>query len=257
MTPLKQILGEQLAEYEKVFKKYNMKSASDDEGNTERLDTLTHSVKVEDRVTAAKDEFNSDENLSKLAKDSEATVRRAILDNTEIVNKLNILIALLWDGDNSVKEKAQEIFSKSEEGQVKFAKEGTKEEKLRVCKLPSISGTAQLLLAKDSDKEVRRALLYHKYLTAEALTKLAEGNDAEFKELILAHPSCSEGLKKKLTSRPKSSEGSRRTLTSSPKKRTLSVQCERCQHLVNGGFCNFFNSTAPTKEYTDVCRNRK
>jgi SpoVK/Ycf46/Vps4 family AAA+-type ATPase len=82
MTPLKQILGEQLAEYEKIFKKYNMKSASDDEGNTERLDTLTHSSKVEERVSAAKDEFNSDENLLNLAKDSEVTVRRAILDNT-------------------------------------------------------------------------------------------------------------------------------------------------------------------------------
>jgi hypothetical protein len=105
---------------------------------------------------------------------------------------------LLEDGDNSVKEKAQETFSKSEEGQIKIAREGTKEEKLRVCRLPSISGTAQLRLAEDPDKEMRHELLNHKYLTGEALTKLAEWNDEEFKEIILAHPSCSEEIRRKL-----------------------------------------------------------
>jgi hypothetical protein len=86
---------------------------------------------------------------------------------------------LTQDADAGIKAKAEEKLTQSEEGQIKIAKEGTTEEKLRICKLPSISGTAQLILAKDPDKAVRRALLDHQYLTAEALTKLAEWNDEE------------------------------------------------------------------------------
>jgi hypothetical protein len=103
---------------------------------------------------------------------------------------------LAQDADADIKASAEGKLTLTEEGQVKIAKEGTTEEKLRICKLPTISGTAQLILAKDPDSEVRCALLDHQYLTTDALTKLAEWEDEAFRELIFRHPIHGKKVKK-------------------------------------------------------------
>jgi hypothetical protein len=194
ITPLEKVLEEKINKNREKFGKYHLRSAKFADGDWQMFDVDGQSDEAKE---AASDERCPAHILERFAKDGSPEVKRALLENPG--SPPSVFLILAQDTDTGIKAKVEEKLTQSDEGQIKIAKEGTKEEKLRVCKLPEIRGTAQEILAKDPDKEVRRALLEHKYLTEGALTKLAEWNDNEFKEIILAHPSCSEEIKRKLT----------------------------------------------------------
>jgi SpoVK/Ycf46/Vps4 family AAA+-type ATPase len=194
ITPLEKVLEEKIKMNREKFGKFHLRPAKFTEGDWQMFDVDGQSDEAKE---AASDERCPAHILERFAKDGTPEVKLALLENQSCPP--SVFSLLTQDADAGIKAKVEEKLTQSEEGQIKIAKEGSKEEKLRICNLPSISGTAQEILAKDSDKEVRRELLNHKYLTEEALTKLAEWNDEEFKEIILAHPSCSEKIRGKLT----------------------------------------------------------
>jgi hypothetical protein len=183
IKPLAEVLKEKIEKNREKFGQYQLRPAKFTKGDWQMFDIDGQS---DDAKEAAGDERCPAHILERFAKDGSADVKRALLENPSCPPGAFAILA--QDADADIKASAEGKLTLTEEGQVKIAKEGTTEEKLRVCKLPTISGTAQLILAKDPDTAVRRALLAHQYLTTDALTKLAEWKDEAFRELILKHP---------------------------------------------------------------------
>jgi SpoVK/Ycf46/Vps4 family AAA+-type ATPase len=195
ITPLKVILGDRLREYEAIFKKYRIKRASRDKNNLEMLESQVHSLDVEERLKAARDEFITEEFLQKLAKDPDTRVKLAVLDHPQCGP--DIIILLKDDPDEAVKTKADEKFGRPEKGIIEIARTGTPEQKKKLPDLRNLPEEAQMLLAKDPDRDVLIALLRYPYLSEPAWKQLLDKaeKDENLKQLILAHPKCPQNIR--------------------------------------------------------------
>jgi ATP-dependent 26S proteasome regulatory subunit len=233
VTPLKTILGEKLKEYEDAFKKYKIKSASISKDNMEMLESQVYGADPKERIKAAHHEFITEALLLKLAKDPEAEIKLAVLENPNIREYFNIILALRKDPDPTVREKAGGIFRDSTEGIIEIARNGAKEQKLKLPELPKVPDEALGILANEPDKDVRMALLKYKYLPVEIWKTLANDTDENVQKAVMEHPQCPKNIRKNLQKR-----------------------CESCVHFIPHLVWCKFNGYSCTSEHC-ACRNFK
>ncbi|MDR2019303.1 MAG: AAA family ATPase [Treponema sp.] len=184
LTPLKDVLEEKIKRNRKKFGQYKLISASESEANIQRFETDSDGDE-EKQLDAARHEKCPDGILLKLAKKGSNKVKLAVLDHPRCGP--DIIMLLREDPDEGVKAKAIEKFGGSEKGIIEIAKNGTKEQKMKLPELRNLPEEAQMLLANDSDKDVLKALLRYPYLSEPVWKQLVAKaqENAVLKQLIL------------------------------------------------------------------------
>jgi hypothetical protein len=189
IKPLKEVLKEKIEKNREKFGEYKLTSASFDEQSYD-MDSQPD-VAVEKRAATAADPRCPETYLLRLAKDPEEQVLLALINNPQC--PAGIIMNLLDCPFDAVKARANERFFETEEGFIKHAKEGTKEQKLAVIKnigKISIDKRDEILciLAGDDDGEVRKSVMKYPYLTGKACVVMLQHSSSSEARKIAKNP---------------------------------------------------------------------
>ena len=201
IKPLKQVLTKKIEKNLEKFGEYKLTSASLDERNEQAFDVDSRPTAIlESRKRVASDPRCSQKYLERLAADENREVLLALIANKNCPFEA---IARLKDNpDEEVKKTAMDKFLRSETGIIEIAKNGSKEQKLKLPSLssPSLPEAAQEALAEDADIDVAAELIMYKYLSDGIKKRFIERamKDEALGEKIKTHPNCTPEIKEKL-----------------------------------------------------------
>ena len=199
IKPLEKVLEEKIKRNREKFGEYMLTKAS---FNEQSFDFDSHSADPEARKRVAADSRCPPKYLERLADDSESGVLIALLKNPAC--PVGIKSKLMEHQNEDVKAAALDLFMRSDAGIIETAKNGTKEQKLKLAALPTLPFDALEALVGDSDIKVTVSVLEYKgglpSGILDQLVKEAERCD-NVREKVLAHPNCPEEVKRKLEKR--------------------------------------------------------
>jgi hypothetical protein len=173
IKPLKEVLKEKIEKNREKFGEYKLTSASFDK---QSYDMDSKSGDPGKRAAVAADPRCPETYLRRLAKDPEKEVLLALVNNPECPE--NVITDLLDSVFDDVKARANERYPETDAGRMKYAKSGTKEQKLAVMKdIGKIKNDGKrdeilCILAEDGDREVRMSILDYPYVPKKAWSKL-------------------------------------------------------------------------------------
>jgi SpoVK/Ycf46/Vps4 family AAA+-type ATPase len=246
VKPLKEVLTKKIEKNLEKFGEYKLTSASLDERNEQAFDVDSRPTAIlESRKKVASDPRCPQKYLERLATDDNREVLLALIANKNCPFEA---IARLKDNlDEEIKKTAMEKFLRSETGIIEIAKNGSKEQKLKLPSLssPSLPEAAQEALAEDADIDVAAELIWYKYLSDGIKKRLIERamKDEALGEKIKANPNCTPEIKEQLE---RSCEKCANTRKKSSSPNRGSLICTISNHQANKA-CGLFTSKASAK----------